>query len=331
MDKNSKGEPIRKETFISIIMSAVLALDIILINMLPEFLTVPITAGLVIAAVAMIVKLINSKGHTVQARILIVYITFMAFVAILILDMFSKGALKGDASLEKLVAWVFSSKSPAVTETLAPTETPTMTPTEPPTEPPTEDPTSAFRNGHCIYFGSYPQKTSYADPILWTILSIQDNEIRLISQCVLDAQIFGSTNEWETSTLRDWLNSEFLRNAFSPEEQSAMLRDSFKNHVTIPSKDEALDMSTVSAEPTQYARNRGVMPHGGTNASYITQSQAGGTYIWYIGSNARAGWMNPNSICGVRPVIAIDRTKLQDVKGNGMPNNPWRIEKIIQP
>ena len=80
--------------------------------------------------------------------------------------------------------------------------------------------------GDVICFGSYEQDNDTSngkEEIEWQILEIQDNKILLISKYALDCQKYNSENTdvtWETCTLRKWLNSTFISNAFSESEKS---------------------------------------------------------------------------------------------------------------
>lgn len=74
--------------------------------------------------------------------------------------------------------------------------------------------------GDIVIFGSYEQDNSPAngnEPIEWLILDIQDGNALLVSRYVLDCQLYHTSLEditWERSTLRTWLNGEFLNSVF---------------------------------------------------------------------------------------------------------------------
>ena len=87
----------------------------------------------------------------------------------------------------------------------------------------------------CVYFGNYWQNDTNGDgktdrndkkqPIKWRVLSVDGDDAFLIADKNLDAQPYNKTTNngtWETSTLRTWLNSTFLNNAFSESEQKAI-------------------------------------------------------------------------------------------------------------
>ncbi len=80
--------------------------------------------------------------------------------------------------------------------------------------------------GDTYTFGSYEQDNNTSngkEVIEWQVLDKQDNKILLISKYALDCQQYNTENTdatWGTCTLRNWLNSTFINNAFSESEQS---------------------------------------------------------------------------------------------------------------
>jgi hypothetical protein len=74
------------------------------------------------------------------------------------------------------------------------------------------------------YFGKYPQKTSCNKvPIEWRVLEKRGNETLLISYYALDFKMYHKSWRhitWENCDLRKWLNNDFLKEAFTEEEQS---------------------------------------------------------------------------------------------------------------
>lgn len=87
-----------------------------------------------------------------------------------------------------------------------------------------------------VFFGSYPQTRSGTDrtPIEWIVLHVKNNQVLLISRYALDIQPYDTSRDniisWEKSTLRNWLNNEFLNNAFTAEEQTAIMTTTLDNH-----------------------------------------------------------------------------------------------------
>ena len=82
--------------------------------------------------------------------------------------------------------------------------------------------------GDHIFFGHYEQDNDLKngpEPIEWRILEVKGNEILLLSEYVLDAQPFNeetASNQWGSSSLRQWLNKDFLKTAFTEEELNAI-------------------------------------------------------------------------------------------------------------
>lgn len=79
--------------------------------------------------------------------------------------------------------------------------------------------------GDTVLFGSYPQEDEPGDktmPIEWEVLDVKGAELLLVSRYALDVvpyQADGKDVSWENTTLFNWLNGEFLNNAFSAEER----------------------------------------------------------------------------------------------------------------
>ena len=95
-------------------------------------------------------------------------------------------------------------------------------------EPPANylDKLSTVHTGDIVSWGYYEQDNNHTngkEPIEWVVLSVEDNMALVISRDALDWQPFHTVNTWitwEESYLREWLNQEFLYNAFSEEEIS---------------------------------------------------------------------------------------------------------------
>ena len=78
--------------------------------------------------------------------------------------------------------------------------------------------------GSVIRFGRYEQDDVFSngkEAIEWIVLDVQDDWALLISKYCLDAQPYNqefTDVTWETCSLRQWLNTTFLKAAFSQEE-----------------------------------------------------------------------------------------------------------------
>lgn len=82
--------------------------------------------------------------------------------------------------------------------------------------------------GDYILFGAYEQDNDSSngqEKIEWKVLEKRGNRILVISKYVLDGKKFESRSDvfqpvWKDSTLRSWLNTDFLNCAFTDKEQS---------------------------------------------------------------------------------------------------------------
>lgn len=84
-----------------------------------------------------------------------------------------------------------------------------------------------FQVGRTVTFGTYPQTKGGTDstPIEWIILDRDGDNVLLLSRYGLDNQPYNAEwtdVTWENCSLRVWLNNDFLKRAFSAEEQNAI-------------------------------------------------------------------------------------------------------------
>ncbi len=138
--------------------------------------------------------------------------------------------------------------------------------------------------GDYIQFGEYEQDNNTAngkEAIDWLVLDVQDGKALVISKYALDCQPYNEEYEavtWETCTLRNWLNNEFLNEAFSGTEKSkiptvTVSADKNPSYDTDPgnaTRDKVFLLSIEEAneyfssdaaracEPTAYAKAQGV-------------------------------------------------------------------------
>ena len=84
------------------------------------------------------------------------------------------------------------------------------------------NPSQTLQPGQNVTMGHYPKAS---DSITWQVLDVQGDKALLIAQKGLDVQPYNTkygSVTWETSSLRDWLNTTFLNGAFTDEEQKAI-------------------------------------------------------------------------------------------------------------
>jgi hypothetical protein len=139
-----------------------------------------------------------------------------------------------------------------------------------------------------ILLGTYWQSDNVdKEPIEWIVLKDEEDKMYVLSKYCLDCIPYSNENNanWEDSFARKWLNTEFINNAFSVEEQDKILLSDtktdkwwgprldegmpVKDKIFIPSISEAIlyfdstDWHDIVAEqkriarPTNYAYERG--------------------------------------------------------------------------
>ncbi len=89
--------------------------------------------------------------------------------------------------------------------------------------------------GDIVDFGSYRQSTDVdaeKTAIEWKVLAKQNEKILLVSEYALDGKQYDKEFEdatWETSSIRRWLNEEFMQAAFTSDEQKWIVEVTVEN------------------------------------------------------------------------------------------------------
>ena len=137
--------------------------------------------------------------------------------------------------------------------------------------------------GDIIIFGTYEQDNNISngkENIEWLVLAKENNRVFVISDKALDCQPYHpswSDVTWETCSLRNWLNNDFINSAFSDDEKvkiptvtvSADKNPKYNTNPGNATKDRVFLLSIVEAEkyfasylkmrciPTEYAISKG--------------------------------------------------------------------------
>ena len=78
--------------------------------------------------------------------------------------------------------------------------------------------------GDIVRFGTYEINCTtgnFDEDIEWIVVAKEGNQYMLVSKYVIDSHCFNATNvdtTWETSSVRTWLNGEFVQKAFNADE-----------------------------------------------------------------------------------------------------------------
>ncbi|MBQ4089470.1 MAG: hypothetical protein IJC56_06290 [Clostridia bacterium] len=189
------------------------------------------------------------------------------------------------------------------------------------------------QEGDIVLLGAYEQDNDLyngPEPIEWRVLFFASpHSVMLISQKALDAQPFNEDGTTPThyafSSLREWLNNEFINAAFTSEAQQYLEADrgfslSDKEGNSIPTKVYLLDHIELEvyfendkdriAEPTEYALSKGVRKSSKDlpNCNYWLGSIYDDIKRPAFVTNGK-GWISsgdPVDLNGVRPVIWVD-------------------------
>ena len=156
--------------------------------------------------------------------------------------------------------------------------------------------------GDTVYFGKYEQDndaSNGAEDIEWIVLTKKEDSYLVISKYALDCKLYNESNEfitWQTSSLRSWLNNDFLNKAFTEEESNQIptvrvAADENPNYGSNPgfeTSDKIFLLSIKEAEqffvtaearrcaPTAYAKAQGAY----TSSDYQTSSGKSACWWW---------------------------------------------------
>lgn len=188
--------------------------------------------------------------------------------------------------------------------------------------------------------GQLYSKSDLMTPIKWRILNNNGNALLLLSDQLLDVYGYGTTSNdhptWETSSIREWLNNEFINYHFTSEEQADIKKSTVTDIVPsdsnlpagnttedilfLPSKEElaeedfgfpangeslsrqvtynnsSLKTRNTAGDKSYWTRSRGDL-----NFSFLRPVFVGDTGICGYGANRYSSWL-----LGVRPMLRLD-------------------------
>ncbi|MBE6636009.1 MAG: TIR domain-containing protein [Ruminococcaceae bacterium] len=187
--------------------------------------------------------------------------------------------------------------------------------------------------GATLTFGSY-QQNGGKQPIEWIVLAKNGSSALMISKYLLDCKPYNTTRidtTWETSSLRSWLNGDFMREAFTAAEQGRILTtkvstpnntahgtvggNSTNDKIYLLSIEEARQYFASNDDrkcvPTAYAASKGAyknkdngcspwwMRSPGNNQDYAADVSSDG-YAYDVGTNVNF------TLNGVRPALWVN-------------------------
>ena len=209
---------------------------------------------------------------------------------------------------------------------------------------------------NCIYFGTYPQNDTNKDgevnqrdkkePIKWRVLAIEGKDAFLLADSNLDCQPYHrewGTVAWSSCTLRQWLNEDFYKTAFTAEEQSAIQKTSVLNNIGDDTSDKVYLLSyeeicnekygfsrkaganskTREAKNTTFVEAQGVissddMTGGWWLRSYDVTEEVPQRVDIYGAVDSCISVAPCSSQTAVRPVIHLDLSKAEWIKADNV-------------
>ena len=190
------------------------------------------------------------------------------------------------------------------------------------------------------YGGDYVINKDAREPIEWIVLAREENKALIVSKYAIDCKRYNEKNAsvtWESSTIRKWLNNEFINCAFNSSEQDKIQLTCVKNpdnteygteggndtsdKIFLLSIDEVMkyfkDNRARMCKPTIYATSQG---------AYEECEYEVGYGLWWLRSpgvqqnraaviscggliGARGDFVHCTG-CGVRPAMWVDVDKI---------------------
>lgn len=194
-----------------------------------------------------------------------------------------------------------------------------------------------YRPGNTVLFGHYRQSGDAPkgkEAIEWLVLRNAGGKVTMISKHALDYRPYfdpRATATWMSCPLRFWLNDEFLKAAFTGEEQAKLAEvevtaDNNRKYMTNPGRsilDRVYLLSIIEADsyfdslqarscaPTPYAVSQGARSAVGGTAEkcdwWLRTPGKDGTYAAYVHGDGSIDMYGSlvNTKLAVRPVITL--------------------------
>ena len=188
--------------------------------------------------------------------------------------------------------------------------------------------------GDLVTFGAYEQDGDISngkERIEWKVLDTKDDEILLLSTNNLDCIKYNETwsnTSWADCSLREWLNTTFLTNAFSKDEIKSITQSKLKNSGTgkrsndstedkvfVLSADEWEEFHLKAGTNTQYAIDNGVYNEDGVGWSWLRTEGIDQDHVQEIDCQGKINKFGSFVDCdneGVRPAIRINGGTLDE-------------------
>lgn len=211
---------------------------------------------------------------------------------------------------------------------------------------------TGIHTGGTVKFGSFEQDNNTgngAEAIEWNVLAVNGDRVLIVSKDVLKFMRYKETHQeaalWENSSVRSWLNNDFINSAFSDSEKDYIYSTNVTNTVntkygTSSGTDTTDKLFILSADeinkymPNDYQKRadctKYALASGGNDpaqrnnsleTSYYWTRTAGYfnynvAYAHYSGSVRYDGMAADNTIVGVRPAMWVNKSALTTVNNS---------------
>ncbi len=196
--------------------------------------------------------------------------------------------------------------------------------------------------GMSVIFGSFEQDNHLEngkEKIEWYVLDYKSEKYLLISKYVLDSRRFHDDPEnrntvWKDSTIREWLNNTFYKNAFTAEERSSIIET---YHEDVECNDRIFLLSANELRSlfhtkniyygygTAYALAKGlpiVNDIVQSSGWYLRMGPHGETFATCLDSTFFGGFNDGFGSDGIRPAMWVSEEVLMDIVKTSEKNEP---------
>ena len=176
-----------------------------------------------------------------------------------------------------------------------------------------------------ITFGNYWQENTNDDgeintndekkPIRWRVLSVEGDDAFLMADQAIESRPFdeeGSAVTWEKCSLRKWLNEDFIKEAFTEEEQAAIMEttvvnkdnEEYNTEAGADTQDKIYLLSIDEAADTQYGFEESDKAafHRTSPAREVAQtmysSEAYNAFFWWLRSPGKENCVSNVGMAG---------------------------------
>lgn len=173
--------------------------------------------------------------------------------------------------------------------------------------------------GDVVKYGSYEvdaDTCDYTDSVDWLVLAKEGNKFLLITNEVIDARAYNreyKVTDWNSCSLRAWLNGEFVAKAFSESELSKIVKTAGDTAflLTVDEASKYFAEGTGAATLTPFAMEKGAMSleEEGIAAGWWlmnTSAEGDAAVVDAKGNVCTDGYNVSKKTIGVRPAIWVE-------------------------